>query len=164
MRALSLTQPWSQLVATGAKSLETRCWPRGYRGPLAIHASKRFPRDAVELCFEQPFARALRAAGIRKPAELPRGAIVAVVDLVDVRRISTRFRHRAWLEELPRDVREPELSFGDVTPGRYGWRLANVRLLPRPVVCRGSLGLWRPLPGALEQIADQLRALGSSSG
>ena len=45
-RCLSLIQPWATLVAIGAKKVETRSWKTPYRGWLAIHASKAFPKDA----------------------------------------------------------------------------------------------------------------------
>jgi hypothetical protein len=44
MKALTLTQPWATLVAIGAKTIETRSWPTSYRGPLAIHAAKGYPK------------------------------------------------------------------------------------------------------------------------
>lgn len=44
MRALTLWQPWASLVACGRKTIETRSWRTGYRGPLAVHASARPPR------------------------------------------------------------------------------------------------------------------------
>lgn len=71
MKALSLTQPWATLVAIGAKRLETRSWSTTYRGPLAIHAAKRFPRNCQELVLHEPFASALD--GI----PLPTGVIIA---------------------------------------------------------------------------------------
>ena len=47
MRALTLDQPWVQLMAWGLKNIETRSWPApriliGQR--IAIHAGKRKPR------------------------------------------------------------------------------------------------------------------------
>jgi activating signal cointegrator 1 len=48
MKAITLTQPWATLVAIGAKRIETRSWPTNYRGPLAIHAAKGFPKWAKE--------------------------------------------------------------------------------------------------------------------
>lgn len=39
MKALTLWQPWASLVALGVKTIETRSWSTGYRGPLAIHAA-----------------------------------------------------------------------------------------------------------------------------
>ena len=79
MKALSLTQPWATLVASGRKQVETRSWTTSYRGPLLIHAAKGFPVYAREF--------ALIVYG--NPAVLPYlplGAIVARAYLLDVRR------------------------------------------------------------------------------
>ena len=35
-----------------------------------------------------------------------------------------------------------EMLFGDWTPGRYAWELANVRLLPKPIRAKGAQRLW----------------------
>jgi len=78
VKALSLTQPWASLVALGFKRVETRSWGTIYRGPLAIHAAKGFPR------FARDFADAERVRG-RCPDVLPFGSIVAVCRLVGVR-------------------------------------------------------------------------------
>ena len=34
MKALTIWQPWAQLLATGTKSIETRSWGTRYRGPI----------------------------------------------------------------------------------------------------------------------------------
>ena len=39
MKAISLKQPWANLVACGYKTLETRTWSTGYRGDLLICSS-----------------------------------------------------------------------------------------------------------------------------
>ena len=39
MKAISLKQPWANLVACGYKTLETRTWTTGYRGELLICSS-----------------------------------------------------------------------------------------------------------------------------
>lgn len=135
VRVLSLTQPWASLVAVGAKSIETRSWGTPYRGRLAIHAAKGLAGGTeVGLgitCRQPAFARALRAADYTDVRQLERGAIVALCDLMDCVRITP--------ENTPP---EPECSFGDYTPGRWAWHLANVRRLPEPIPARGSLGLW----------------------
>ncbi|MGH8579805.1 MAG: ASCH domain-containing protein [Gammaproteobacteria bacterium] len=41
MKALSLKQPWANLIAVGGKTIETRTWVTSYRGPLPIVSSKR---------------------------------------------------------------------------------------------------------------------------
>lgn len=40
LKALSLKQPWANMVASGEKTIETRTWPTDYRGPLLIVSSK----------------------------------------------------------------------------------------------------------------------------
>ncbi|MCL2331658.1 MAG: ASCH domain-containing protein [Proteobacteria bacterium] len=37
---------------------------------------------------------------------------------------------------------ETERAFGDWRPGRYAWKLGNVRVLPDPIPTRGYQGLW----------------------
>jgi hypothetical protein len=39
-------------------------------------------------------------------------------------------------------VQGNEIMFGDWTPGRYAWELANVIMLPAPVKTRGQQRLW----------------------
>lgn len=40
LKALSLKQPWANMIAAGEKTIETRRWPTDYRGPLLIVSSK----------------------------------------------------------------------------------------------------------------------------
>lgn len=134
MRGLSLTEPWATLVAHGKKQWETRGWKTPYRGPIAIHASKGMPGDCMDLCHEEPFRSTLAACGITGPADFydaTRGKILAVADLTN-----------CVLVTPTNAPGEPEYSFGDYTPGRWMWRIENVRLLDTPVPCKGSLGLW----------------------
>jgi hypothetical protein len=35
-----------------------------------------------------------------------------------------------------------ELEFGDFSPGRFAWELADVVRLPQPIMARGARGLW----------------------
>ncbi len=142
MKSLSLTQPWASLVAISAKRIETRSWVTNYRGRIAIHAAKGFPRDAIETCLTEPFKSSLRGH-IKMPNDLPRGAVIATATLVDCLRIGRTVGGSVILHGSdPVPVHEPELSFGNYSPGRWGWLLADVVKLPEPVPARGSLGLW----------------------
>jgi hypothetical protein len=60
MKALSVKQPWANLIASGKKTLETRTWSTLHRGELLIVSSKH-------------------------PALAPAGCAVAIVDLADCR-------------------------------------------------------------------------------
>lgn len=143
MKALSLIQPWASLVAAGAKRWETRSWSTKYRGPLAIHASGKVDRQAVE---------ALRAVcshhGIGVDWEgMPLGAIIAVADLSSCIEITAG-------NAPPM----PELAFGDYAPGRFKWGLVSIRPLDSPAKCGGALGLWNPPdPAGLRFTAGAVR-------
>ncbi len=155
MKAFSMTQPWATLVAIGAKKIETRSFKTNYRGPVAIHAAKRFPRDIQTLCYTPVFWDALDKGLKRDYPEstkaiakfLPLGMVVAVCELrvctvipaVQLHGVSGGVQIK-----LPPD--EPELSFGDYTPGRFAWFLCNVRALPEPIPAKGALSLWEWTP------------------
>lgn len=40
LKALSVKQPWANLIASGEKTIETRLWQTQYRGDLLIVSSK----------------------------------------------------------------------------------------------------------------------------
>jgi len=43
IKAISLKQPWANLVTSGKKTIETRTWKTSYRGPILIVSSKKPP-------------------------------------------------------------------------------------------------------------------------
>jgi hypothetical protein len=146
MKALSLTQPWATLIALGAKRIETRSWTTNYRGPLAIHAAKSFPMGAQAQCALPIFHDALHLHGYPPEPRLPRGVIVATCELIAVKLISRESFGWQWegptgrLHSYP--YTERELAFGDFSPGRYAWLLADVKPLATPIPAQGALGLW----------------------
>ena len=52
--AITLRQPWAQFMANGTKLFETRSRATHFRGWLAIHAAKGFPRWAMEQAQGKP--------------------------------------------------------------------------------------------------------------
>lgn len=134
MRCLTLLQPWATLVVHGYKRFETRPWRTAHRGPLAIHASSRFPASSRALCREQPFHDALRACGYRHPSELPTAVLLGLVELEEC-----VTAHEA-LETLPRG--HPERAFGDFRGRRWVFRLRNAMPLAAPLPQSGRLGLF----------------------
>jgi hypothetical protein len=40
MKALSVKQPWANMIASGEKTIETRRWPTCYRGDLLVVSSR----------------------------------------------------------------------------------------------------------------------------
>jgi hypothetical protein len=140
-------------VAIGAKRIETRGWSTSYRGPLAIHAAKGLGpvggmQGLRDLCCSEPFISTLKAAGIDMDQVdvdvLPRGAIVAVCELANC--VSTGLfssvQHGEDIWQIPPGNMSREYSFGDYSPNRYAWLLANIRALPTPVPATGALSLW----------------------
>jgi activating signal cointegrator 1 len=155
MKALTLTQPWATLVAIGAKKIETRSWSTYYRGPLAIHAAKTLPTNCrSSLWFQEPFLTALSGTLVTRtkddiwdrlkghPENLHLGCVIATCMLANVFEIEeNRFAYPSWSKfYIPPD--EPELSFGDYTPGRFAWILEDVKRLLEPIPAKGALGLW----------------------
>lgn len=64
MKAISLKQPWANLVAEGKKTIETRKWSTRYRGDLIICSSQSPKIEpygkalcVVELCDVKPMAK-----------------------------------------------------------------------------------------------------------
>lgn len=143
-RAISLTQPWATLVAIGAKQYETRSWRTNYRGWLAIHAAKGFPQDCRMRCYAQPFARVLAEAGFNTDKDLPRGKVIALVNLTDCLSTDT------FIPPLTN-----ECVFGDYAAGRFAWKLENVQRIAAPEEAKGALGLWRlPFTITADEVSD----------
>lgn len=134
MKALTLNQPWASLVVIGAKSIETRSWRTSYRGPLLIHAGRRWTAD--EQASYRDAVLVLEMAGWRRPpAEflapgVHLGCVMALCRLADCRPMPT-----PPPEGLDR-------HFGTYGPGRFGWILEDVRPLPTPVPWPGERRLW----------------------
>lgn len=152
-------QPWASLIAIGAKQYETRSWATRYRGPLAIHAAQA--AGGLHLCGREPFQSVLLGAGVPSykrygrilvnKHSLPFGAIVAVAELVTC--VPTEQCGR----EDPNHFLSPkERAFGDFSPRRFAWEMADVRRLAEPIPCRGAQGLWDVPEEILDRIDEQL--------
>ncbi|RJQ04843.1 MAG: hypothetical protein C4551_10210 [Bacillota bacterium] len=163
MKAISLWPPYGHLMAAmiqtpdgprPAKGIETRDWATDYRGPIAIHATVKFPQECVDFCYEAPIERVLRhylkwLKGEIPPAVfhtlLPRRAIVAVGYLEDCRPTGYLLPRISHLERL----------CGNYGPGRFGFDVKGIIPLKEPIECPGAQMLWEVPAG----IARQLEAL-----
>lgn len=139
LKATSLWQPWATGIALGIKGVETRSRRTSHRGELAIQAAKRWEPD------QRAFAETERGAGTIGFG-LPFGAIVAVVDVLEV----------VEAEKLAHFLSELELRWGDYRQGRWGWRLGNVRALREPVPCAGQQGMWTLDPAIEAAVRAQM--------
>jgi hypothetical protein len=130
MKALSLWQPWASAVVLGRKELETRSWMTPHRGPLLIHAAQGVPASVRR---SPEFAVLLARLGVKSIGELPLGGIVGRVDLVNCLQIIDDMHIAAGNAECwgcTTAPEEPELGWGDYTPGRYAWVMTNPIALP----------------------------------
>lgn len=156
---MTVRQPWAWAIvhADPPKDVENRTQAWSYRGPLAIHAGLTFDGDALDV----PVLRKALPHGNGRAWEAfkqrrVRGAIVGVVDLVDV-------HTAAGLEDDPWEWccqpwgEPPGITLranGTFTGPRQHLVLAHPRPLPVPIPCRGQLGLWTPPAAVLEQLVE----------
>ena len=77
MKALSIQQPWAYFIVAGVKPVENRTWRTSYRGPLLIHAGKRFDRAGWEWITENTGLLGLDISSL--PDQFDRGGIVGKV-------------------------------------------------------------------------------------
>lgn len=164
IRVLSLTEPWSTLVALGAKRQETRSWPSHVTlETIAIHSAKGFTWEDEAYCYREHFQEALKHGGYtpdttqrscRRRWTFPFGHIVAIAWLRDVSQLGPL----VFESDLPS---EPERSFGNYAGGRHVWSLPYVYRLatPIPVVGHQRLWNWTPTSGFREEIQSALVAL-----
>ena len=139
MKALTIRQPWAWAIIYGGKDVENRSrnLAGSYRGPVAIHAGLA-PFEQHNMA-----SRALRSAhGSEVSTEILFGAIIGIVDLVDV--------HAATPDDLGR-IRCETTELGDpwdmacslwAMETAYHLVLRNPRPLATPIPYRGRLGLW----------------------
>ncbi len=167
MMCLSLWQPWASLIALGEKTLETRSWETSYRGPIAIHAAKKWGGDFRQTCvIREPFRSVLIQHGVIRPSaqygmqspvvDLPLGRIVAVATLVDILPTYGIERRKSWKDGSLPHARH-ELAFGNYEQGRWAWVLDNVRPLRTGVPIRGYQRIWT-LEDHIAELVNRLAA------
>jgi len=130
MAALSLWQPWASLIAQGHKEFETRNWATNHRGEILICAAKKkIPRESYHYLNWE-----LKDAGVKltlNPNKFPLGVAVAIANLVGCYEVN---RDPSWISQK-------ELCLGDWSPGRYVWKMADVRPL-QPFPVKGQQGVF----------------------
>lgn len=136
MKALTISQPWADLIARVEKWVENRNWSTPYRGPLAIHAG-----SGTHYLTRQQLQ------------QYTTGAIVATAELVacvDVGRPTDQDR-----QELARVGLDLEQLFlHTYCEGPFAWVLQDIRPAAEPYFIPGRQGLWEfDLAAAVESLA-----------
>lgn len=127
--ALTVCQPYAELIASGVKPIENRTWRTDYQGPLFIHAGKSLAwlddkSDKDKFVF---------------------GAIVAVVRMVACLSVDRSDWHR-W-----ESLREHEHANGP-----YCFVLEDIHRLKEPVRCNGAQGFWVPSADITQACLSQI--------
>lgn len=120
---MTLWQPWACLVERGHKPYETRGKPPPKRllgKRIAIHAAARKPR-AKDVTDEEYEAISECFGFCNYPEMLPRGVVVCTALL----------SYAKPVEEVPHDL------FGDYRPGRWAWKLDDVRAIEPHIPAKG---------------------------
>ena len=116
MKALSLRQPWAELILQGRKTIETRKWRTHFRGEFYIHAAKQIDKKACE------------KFGISNPST---GALVGKAEIVDVKEYKNE-------KEFDNDRKKTCATSRFV---KFGYLLKNVkRIKPKPY--KGQLNFF----------------------
>ncbi|MEW2312201.1 hypothetical protein AB0918_26820 [Streptomyces sp. NPDC006864] len=131
IRGISIKQPWTTAILTGAKTIENRPqhWP--WRTWVLLHASQQTDKPALRLPL---IARTIRGR------QLVTGAVVGIARITGCHQ-------------------EPEgspLCSPWAHPGAWHLELADVQELPLPVPARGQLGPWKPTQHLLGLVFQQL--------
>lgn len=160
MRVLTVRQPWAWAIVHGGKDVENRTQAWSYRGPLAIHAGARLSERGCmivpELLAETRGCQVAEYLG----EELVYGAVIGVVDLVDVH-TAIVYGTRDSVAELD-CCESPWAETGYTEHGGRQRRdivhleLANPRPLATPIPAKGRLGLWTPDADILAHIREQV--------
>lgn len=162
MRALTLTQPWAGLVASGIKLVENRPRPmikrEDFGKPFAIHASREIDADvyatirriAPELVSPEPEPEGSFTEPWYGLSRI-KSAVIAVATIDRVFRTGPRSEHNATDFDLVERLGQARWSFGPVV-----YLLRDVRALAKPVPCRGYQGFWTLGVDLEAQVESQL--------
>ncbi len=116
MKALSLKQPYAELVVSGRKTIEIRNWNTKFRGEFLVHASKSVDKEAM------------KRFGFDK---LPSGSIIGKAELTDVK----KYHNEKDFQE------DKKLHLASSEYGNYGFILKNIQRVEMKE-CKGALGFW----------------------
>lgn len=122
MKAISIRQPWADLIARGIKDVENRTWGTKHRGWLLIHAGKA-PDVNCDQITDQ-----MKLPHLYVPGSSRLGAIVGLAKVTDCYLAGENGAGPAsiWHQE-----------------GYFGWYLSDGYELAVPVEHPGSLSLFQ---------------------
>ena len=136
IRALTIRQPFPELILRRRKPYEIRSWNTNYRGPLLIHSAAKVKTNCAE------------EVGLNAE-NLMTSAFVGIAVLSDVRPYT-----RADSKLLNR-----RRAIGGWSPGLFSWVLKKPIRFARPIKAKGKLGLFKVSPSVARLAQDQVASL-----
>jgi len=138
MKALSIKQPWSSLIAQGIKNIENRTWKTKFRGKIYIHASAVSAGRPAQLLNDEQLDFLCKKSDFRFfDTALITSAIIGEVEIVDC-----VINHPSiWAEKTTIHIENGKM-FSHEKP-IYNWVLANLVLYDKPILnVKGKLSFW----------------------
>jgi hypothetical protein len=175
VKGLTLLEPWGYAHVHLGKRIENRTW-RIPKERYALHSGKGVDKQGTEY---------IESLGYRIDwSKVTPGAVIAVCDIVRLVEIDQKMILTNVQQELLFEAAElcgtPELkematveigqplALTEISPDQRKWAFGpwahvydveTFRVLPKPVPCKGALGLW-DLPGPVWMgVLEQLRAM-----
>ena len=130
MKAYTVYQPYAYATVAGLKHYETRPRRTNIRGRVAVHAGRLDEVHATKSLSNRDFWAVMETIGGK--TDLPRGAVIGTVEIVDC----------VPVEEIMDTLTEREKLLGDYSPGRFAWVLQNPVMFDNPIPARGQQGWW----------------------
>lgn len=163
LRALTIRQPYAWAIAHGRKTVENRSRPISYRGPLAIHAGGYFRWDLDgqdNPLVQQAWRDWIKTLPADNVAAWPLRRDALHLDFSAVIAVASVYGCHADIdcEDATPDREELRRCSPWAMRGQWHWVLSDVRPLPKPVPCKGALGLWKPTPDTERAVMEQLAA------
>ena len=121
MKALSISQPFAELVTHKKKTIELRRWNTNFRGEFLIHSPIKI---RIEDC------KRLKI----NPKNLVTGAIVGKAEIYDVKKYNS-------ISELKVDSKK-HLAPKSFQKNKYGFLLKNAKPFRIPIPYKGQLGFF----------------------
>jgi hypothetical protein len=126
--ALSVRQPWAELLISGRKSIEIRTWAPDYRGRLWLHTGSKANPELEHL---------FGLEGAYKGGFIGSIRLAAVVPMTSDRWIQWRQNH---------------LGEGEHLDGMLAWIMEAPQRFRAPVASSGRLGLFRPSDDVVQKL------------
>jgi hypothetical protein len=128
--AISIRQPWAELILCEKKKIEVRSWDSTYRGQLYLHTGK-VPDGYRILDYDMK--------------DVFRGGYIGIIEIAAI----VPFTEERWNQ-----WKDQHLSEGTFKSGLYAWIIRNPKRFKIPISAPGELGLYQPALDILKLLEE----------